>query len=96
MVVSQNLATQPGQGPQEARVPETCFRDLIECNPDAIMIIDQDGGFCPVCRQPILSQETRARIREREASEDSEAARWRSALSDLLFLPCGWLLAECC
>ena len=43
MVISRDLATQAEQRPQEARAPEACFRAIVECNPDAIMIIDQDG-----------------------------------------------------
>ena len=43
MLISQDLATQARQQPQETRAPEYCFRDIVECNPDAIMIIDQDG-----------------------------------------------------
>ena len=43
MVLSQDLVTRARQRPQEARTPESCLRDIVQCNPDAVMIVDQDG-----------------------------------------------------
>ena len=43
MLLSQDLATEPRQPPHGARATDLCFRDVVEGNPDAIMIIDRNG-----------------------------------------------------
>ena len=67
MALSQNLATQLRLQPYQAGPPDVLFREVVECNPDPIMIIGQDGlvrfvnqaaeGLYGRCAEDLLGEE---------------------------------------